>query len=118
MKYPLEIKNLVKRFGGLVATDDLSFCIESGQSVGLVGPNGAGKTTVFSQIMGEVRQTSGSIELHGQEISALSTPERIRLGVSRTYQVPRPFSDMSVVENIRIGQMPNSIWQMIRKSAR
>lgn len=116
MKHPLLIKNLVKRFGGLVATDNLSFQIEKGQSVGLVGPNGAGKTTVFSQIMGEIRQSSGSIELFGQEISSLSTPERIRLGVSRTYQVPRPFSDMSVVENIRIGQMPNSIWQMIRKS--
>lgn len=113
MKHPLVITNLVKRFGGLVATDDLSFQIEKGQSVGIVGPNGAGKTTVFSQIMGEVRQCSGSIQLYGQEISSLSTPERIRLGVSRTYQVPRPFADMSVVENIRIGLMPNSIWQMI-----
>ena len=55
MSHPLDIKNLVKRFGGLVATDDLSFHIEKGQSVGLVGPNGAGKTTVFSQVMGEVR---------------------------------------------------------------
>ncbi|MDB4223236.1 ATP-binding cassette domain-containing protein [Granulosicoccus sp.] len=116
MTHPLVIKNLVKRFGGLVATDELSFQIEKGQSVGLVGPNGAGKTTVFSQIMGEVRQTSGSIQLYGKEISTLSTPERIRRGISRTYQVPRPFAQMSVVENIRVGQMPNSIWQMIRRN--
>ena len=113
MSPPLKISNLVKRFGGLVATDDLSFVIEDGQSVGLIGPNGAGKTTVFAQIMGEHRQTSGSIELYGQEISSHSTPERIRRGVSRTYQVPRPFTDMNVLENIRVGLMPNNLWQMI-----
>jgi len=55
MTHALEIRNLVKTFGGLVATDDLSFDIKTGQSVGLIGPNGAGKTTVFSQIMGELR---------------------------------------------------------------
>ena len=110
---PLKITNLVKRFGGLVATDNLSFTIEDGQSVGLIGPNGAGKTTVFAQIMGEHRQTSGSIELFGKEISRESTPERIRQGVSRTYQVPRPFADMNVLENIRVGRMPNNIWQMV-----
>jgi ABC-type branched-subunit amino acid transport system ATPase component len=115
MSHPLVIDNLVKRFGGLVATDQLSFKVEQGQSVGLIGPNGAGKTTVFSQIMGEYRQTSGSIKLYGKEISAQSTPARIRAGVSRTYQVPRPFADMNVLENIRVGKMPNSIWQMIRQ---
>ncbi len=114
MKTALEIENLVKRFGGLVATDNLSFHIEQGQSVGLIGPNGAGKTTVFAQIMGEHLQTSGTIRLYGKDIGSDSTPERIRKGVSRTYQVPRPFTDMTVLENIRVGQMPNSIWQMIK----
>lgn len=113
MSPPLKISNLVKRFGGLVATDNLSFTVENGQSVGLIGPNGAGKTTVFAQIMGEHRQTSGSIELFGKDISTASTPERIRQGVSRTYQVPRPFADMNVLENIRVGKMPNNLWQMI-----
>lgn len=113
MSHPLQIRNLVKRFGGLVATNDVSFDIEQGQSVGIIGPNGAGKTTIFSQIMGELRQTSGTIELYGKDIGGLSTSDRIRRGVSRTYQVPRPFSDMSVVENIRVGLMPDSIWQMI-----
>jgi branched-chain amino acid transport system ATP-binding protein len=65
--------------------------------------------------MGEIRQTSGTIELYGEDIGALSTSDRIRRGVSRTYQVPRPFSDMSVVENIRVGLMPDSIWQMITR---
>jgi len=113
MVKPLSIRNLVKNFGGLPATDDISFDLEEGQSTGLIGPNGAGKTTIFSQIMGEYRQTSGIIELYGSDISKLSTPARIRLGISRTYQVPRPFSDFSVLENIRVGLMPDSIWKMI-----
>lgn len=117
MSMPLKITNLVKKFGGLTATNDLSFTIEAGQSVGLIGPNGAGKTTVFSQIMGEHRQTSGQIELGGEEISGLSTPARIRRGVSRTYQVPRPFSDMTVAENIRVGLMPDSVLGMILQGA-
>jgi ABC-type branched-subunit amino acid transport system ATPase component len=113
MTAALNISQLVKRFGGLVATNDLSFTVEDRESVGLIGPNGAGKTTVFAQIMGEHRQTSGTIELYGREISNDSTPERIRRGVSRTYQVPRPFTDMNVLENIRVGLMPNNIWKMI-----
>ena len=109
----LEIRNLVKRFGGLTATNDLSFDLAQGESLGLIGPNGAGKTTVFSQIMGELRQTSGTITFMGQEISKLSTPERIARGISRTYQVPRPFTDLSVRENIRVGLMPDSLRAMI-----
>jgi len=113
----IEITNLVKKFGGLTATNNLSFSIQKGESVGLIGPNGAGKTTVFSQIMGEHRQTSGSIRLYGEDIGAMSTPARIRRGVSRTYQVPRPFSEMNVLQNIRVGLMPDSIWQMITKGS-
>jgi len=113
MSAVIEVRNLVKRFGGLVATDNLSFDLEEGESLGLIGPNGAGKTTVFSQIMGEVAQTSGTIRFKGQEISKLSTSERISKGVSRTYQVPRPFTELTVRENIRVGLMPNSIRQLI-----
>ena len=109
----LEVSNPVKRFGGLLATNELSFSLKEGESLGLIGPNGAGKTTVFSQIMGELRQNSGTIELFGQEISALPTSRRIRAGVSRTYQIPRPFGDMNVAENIRVGLMPDDIWRMI-----
>lgn len=115
MSAKLELKNLTKNFGGLVATNDVSLKVEPGQSVGLIGPNGAGKTTIFSQIMGELKQSSGDILIDDKSISTMSTPRRIRAGVSRTYQVPRPFSDMSVAENIRVGLMPDSIWQMIRK---
>ena len=113
MSAVIEVRNLVKRFGGLVATDNLSFDLEEGESLGLIGPNGAGKTTVFSQIMGELAQTSGTIRFKGQEISKLSTSERISKGISRTYQVPRPFTELTVRENIRVGLMPNSIRQLI-----
>ena len=113
MSNALEIRNLVKRFGGLTATNDLSFDLAEGESLGLIGPNGAGKTTVFSQIMGELKQTSGTITFFGQEISKLSTPERIARGISRTYQVPRPFPELTVAENIRVGLMPNSLRGLI-----
>ncbi len=113
MSYPLELRDVVKRFGGLTATDNMSFRVEDGESLGLIGPNGAGKTTIFSLIMGEHRQTSGSILCNGEDISALPTYARIGRGVCRTYQVPRPFADMDVMENIRLGLMPNNLWQML-----
>lgn len=113
MSAAIEIRNLVKEFGGLRATNDLSFHVNEGESVGLIGPNGAGKTTVFSQIMGELRQTSGDILSYGDDISKLSTADRIARGICRTYQVPRPFPDLSVRENIRVGLMPDSLRGMI-----
>lgn len=113
----LEVSNMFKRFGGIVATNDLSFDVEEGESLGLIGPNGAGKTTIFSLIMGEHKQNSGSIRLYGSDISNLSTHERINRGVSRTYQIPQPFPEMNVRENIRIGLMPNSIRAMIFRSS-
>jgi branched-chain amino acid transport system ATP-binding protein len=113
MSVHLDIRNLVKRFGGLTATNDMSFTVARGESLGLIGPNGAGKTTVFSQIMGELRQNSGTIRLGGKELSRLPTHQRINQGICRTYQVPRPFADMDVRGNIQVGLMPNSIWQML-----
>ena len=116
MSYSLTVSGLVKKFGGLVATNGISFHVEPGESVGLIGPNGAGKTTIFSLIMGEHSPTSGSIKVDGREITRLTTAQRIRHGVSRTYQVPRPFREISVAENIRVGLMPDNIWRMIRQS--
>ena len=113
----LEIHNLVKRFGGLVATNNVSFVVECGESVGLIGPNGAGKTTVFSLIMGEIGANSGTISLDGRHIVHLPTHQRIQLGIARTYQVPRPFAAMDVLENIEVGLMPDSIWGMLTTAA-
>ena len=109
----LEVDRAVKRFGGISAVNDLSFAVESGESLGLIGPNGAGKTTVFSLIMGEHRLNSGAVRLSGDDISTLPTYERIKRGVARTYQVPRPFAEINVAENIRVGLMPDSIRLML-----
>ncbi len=115
MKPVLEVRNLVKRFGALVATNDVSFTLHEGESMTLLGPNGAGKTTIFSQIMGELQQSAGSIHLYSEEISRLKPAARIKRQIARTYQVPRPFAELTVLENIRIGHMPNSIWDMLRQ---
>ncbi|MEM7525523.1 MAG: ATP-binding cassette domain-containing protein [Pseudomonadota bacterium] len=113
MTAALELGGLVKRFGGLTATNDFSADVAEGESVGLIGPNGAGKTTIFSLIMGEHRLNEGAIHLRGAPIQDLPMHERIKRGVARTYQVPRPFAGMSVAENIRIGLAPDSLRAMI-----
>ena len=100
----LELDGMVKRFGGLTATNGVSVNVERGESVGLIGPNGAGKTTIFSLIMGDHRLTEGAIRLKGEAVQDMPTHERIKRGVARTYQVPRPFRDMTVAENIALGR--------------
>lgn len=113
----LSLDGVFKRFGGLVATNNMSFDVARGESLGLIGPNGAGKTTIFSLIMGEHRPNEGAIRLHGQDITRLPTHARIRRGVSRTYQVPRPFAEMTVAENIRVGLTPDRLGSMIFQGA-
>ncbi|MEM7270167.1 MAG: ATP-binding cassette domain-containing protein [Pseudomonadota bacterium] len=112
----LELDRMVKRFGGLTATNDFSASVEQGESLGLIGPNGAGKTTIFSLIMGDHLLTEGAIRFKGQAVQNLPTHERIKRGVARTYQVPRPFAEMSVAENIRIGLTPDRLVDMIFRS--
>ena len=106
----LELKTLTKKFGGIFAVYDLSFHVNEGESLGLIGPNGSGKTTTFNLIMSELKQDEGEIFYEGQEISKFPTHERVKMGISRTYQIPRPFSEMSVTKNIRIGIMPDEIF--------
>ena len=113
----LEVRQITKRFGGLLAVDGLTMHVNEGESLGLIGPNGAGKTTIFNLIMNELHQTSGEIYFDGKEISKLPTYKRVNMGVARTYQVPRPFGDMTVTDNIRVGMMPNSLWDMVTKPA-
>ncbi|MGB0507167.1 MAG: ABC transporter ATP-binding protein [Pikeienuella sp.] len=109
----LTLQDVVKRFGGLTATNDMSFELKRGESLGLIGPNGAGKTTIFSLIMGEHRQNSGSIILNGTELTPMPTHKRIGHGICRTYQVPRPFNEMTVAENIRVGLTPDRLGSML-----
>ncbi len=105
----LEVRGLTKKFGGLFAVYELSLHVEKGETLGLIGPNGAGKTTVFNLIMRELKQDEGEIYFEEKEISKYQTHERVKMGISRTYQIPRPFGDMTVSENIRVGIMPDEI---------
>ena len=105
----LELREVTKRFGGLTAVDRLSLHVERGESLGLIGPNGAGKTTAFSILMGEHRPDRGGVYFEGEDITRLPTHARVARGVARTYQIPRPFGEMTVRENVRVGMMPDSI---------
>ncbi len=109
----LELRNMTKKFGGLTAVNEMSFAVNEGETLGLIGPNGAGKTTIFNLIMNELKQNSGELLLKGEEISALATHQRVKKGIVRTYQVPRPFAEMTVADNIRVGMMPDSLSLMI-----
>jgi ABC-type branched-subunit amino acid transport system ATPase component len=109
----LDVQGFTKKFGGLFAVYDLSFHVDQGESLGLIGPNGSGKTTTFNLIMRELKPDEGEIYFEGKEISKLPTHKRVKMGISRTYQIPRPFSEMSVTKNIRIGIMPDKIMRII-----
>ena len=89
-----------KRFGGLQVLTDVNFAIGADEAVGIVGPNGAGKTTFLSVLVGAHKPTRGQINFDGQDITQLAAPDRCRKGIVRTHQVPRPFSGMTVFENV------------------
>lgn len=96
----LEANGLVKRFGGIVATDDVSFAVEEGPITGVIGPNGAGKTTLFNLISGFYAPTEGTIRFRGERIDGLPMHRIADRGISRTFQISRPFGDMTVRENL------------------
>ncbi|MEM2562201.1 MAG: ATP-binding cassette domain-containing protein, partial [Candidatus Bathyarchaeia archaeon] len=101
----LHVKNLTKRFGGLVAINNLTFHVEEEEILGLMGPNGAGKTTLFNIISGIYKPTSGTIEFQGVRIDNLPPEDIVRLGIARTYQIPRPFSNLTVFENLMVAAL-------------
>jgi ABC-type branched-subunit amino acid transport system ATPase component len=113
----LELKSLTKKFGGIFAVYDLSFHVNEGESLGLIGPNGSGKTTTFNLIMSELKQDEGEIFFRDKEISGYPTHKRVKIGISRTYQIPRPFNDMTVSKNIRIGVMPDDILRVMNMNS-
>ena len=96
----LETKNLTKRFGGLVAVNDVSMHVNEGEIVGLIGPNGAGKTTLLNAIAGTNPPTSGEVAMFGKTTTGLAPEKMCHLGLSRTFQIPRPFPKMNVLENV------------------
>ncbi|MDB5934527.1 MAG: uncharacterized protein JWQ01_1871 [Massilia sp.] len=98
----LELRHLVKRYGGLVATDNLDLTVRRGEIHAIIGPNGAGKTTLIHQISGAIAPTSGSILFNGRDITDVAMHERVRLGLARSYQITNIFKDYSVVDNIAL----------------
>ena len=114
----LELRNLTKTFGRLVALSDLSLTVQRGETLGLIGPNGSGKTTTFNLIMRELKQDEGEIFFEGKEITKYPIQERVKMGIARTYQIPRPFAEMTVAENIRVGIMPDKIISVMTMNTR
>ena len=98
----LELDQVTKRFGRVVIAENLSFSVGTGDTVGIVGPNGAGKTSLFGLISGHLAPGSGQVTFGGRTITRLDSAARCRLGIGRTYQVPRPFVDMTVFENVLV----------------
>jgi len=99
----LETQGLRKSFGGVLVIDDLSIGVNHGEALGIVGPNGAGKTTWFNLITGAVHADGGKVIFEGKDISHLPRHERCREGIGRTFQIPKPFQDMTVFENVLVG---------------
>lgn len=99
----LEVKNLGISFGGLRAVDDFNLTIEKGQLYGLIGPNGAGKTTIFNLLTGVYKPTDGDFDFEGKSLLGKSTIEINKAGIARTFQNIRLFSDMSVIDNVKVG---------------
>lgn len=96
-------RDLVRHFGGLRAVDGMSIVLERGEMVGLIGPNGAGKTTLFNLIAGSLKPSSGEIRIGGVNVTREGPERRIARGVGRTFQIPRPFAEMTVLENVLTG---------------
>ena len=99
----LEVRDAVKRYGPKIVVDGVSFDVAEGELLGVIGPNGAGKTTLFNVIDGATPCDGGSVRLEGAEITGLAPYRRARMGIGRAYQVPRPFSGLSVFENVLVG---------------
>jgi len=101
----LQAQHITKRYGSLVAVNDLSFELGEGEILGLIGPNGAGKTTVLNLIGGNVKQWTGEIRLRGRSLRRLHPYQVGRLGIARTFQVAQPFADMTALENVMVGAL-------------
>ena len=98
----LETRNLSKSFGAIKAVDDVSFALQKGELLALIGPNGAGKSTCFNMLMGQLKETSGQVFLHGEKITGLLPRQIWRKGVGRTFQITATYSSMTVIENVQM----------------
>jgi len=101
----LEVNGITKSFGGLVAVNNLQFSVDKGDVVGLIGPNGSGKTTSFNLISGHLKPDEGSIWFNGTDITGLKTHKICRRGIARTFQLTKPFSGMTAIQNVMVGRL-------------
>jgi branched-chain amino acid transport system ATP-binding protein len=113
----LEGKNIIKKFGGLLALNDLSFRIEKNDIVGLIGPNGSGKTTLFNTISGLYKPDEGSIIMKGKDITKWKPYQIARLGLGRTFQIVQPFEEMTILQNVAIGNLYGTGEMDIKKAS-
>jgi branched-chain amino acid transport system ATP-binding protein len=119
----IEVRGLTKKFGGLVAVDQLNFSLRAGEILGLIGPNGSGKSTAMKLVMGIERPTKGSVRLDGVETAGLPAHQIARMGVGLVFQHSRPLERQTVHENIMLGLLPDSLFKLrisqnIRERAR
>ncbi|RLB08112.1 MAG: ABC transporter ATP-binding protein [Deltaproteobacteria bacterium] len=101
----LRLENITKKFGGLIAVNNVSLEIQQGEAIAIVGPNGSGKTTLYNVISGVYFPEEGKVIFEGKDITHLPPYKRAPLGIGRTFQIPRPFSSASVRENVAVGAM-------------
>jgi len=99
----LQLDGVSKSFGALKATDNLTLAVESGEALAVIGPNGAGKTTMFNLVTGDIAPDSGRVLFDGADITAMRPHARSRRGIGRSYQIPHPFANMTVFENLLVG---------------
>ncbi|HEX3936665.1 MAG TPA: ABC transporter ATP-binding protein [Xanthobacteraceae bacterium] len=99
----LQLNGVCKHYGALKAVDGVNVAVAAGEALAVIGPNGAGKTTLFNLITGDVAPTKGRIAFDGMDMTAMPPHARSRLGVGRSYQIPHPFANMSVFENLLVG---------------
>ena len=100
MSAVLEVRDLSKRFGGILAVDDVSFDVNEGEILGIIGPNGSGKSTLFNCILGQLRPSAGEVRLDGRAVTGIRPCDLNRLGVSRTFQLLQVFPELTVRENL------------------
>ncbi|MCP4196201.1 MAG: ABC transporter ATP-binding protein [Proteobacteria bacterium] len=104
----LQIEQITKAFGGIIALNDVSFDVEEYRITALIGPNGAGKTTLFNVIAGTYPATNGTVRFLGQPLNGLKSHDRVKLGIGRTFQNALLFENMTVIENVMVGHHPRS----------
>lgn len=101
----LELRAVSRSFGGLLAVKSVDLTVSAGEIIGLIGPNGAGKTTLFNLISGVYRPSAGTVHFIGDDITRRSPDARCRLGIARTFQIVRPFPELTVLENVAVGSV-------------